>query len=90
MRKLGLVLVLLVTLVTLLLVGCGPTSREVRAEVDRVEPATVLTVERLDFPSFGGSAADALQFEVEYSDGTKAGCVYIHSGVSCVKLKGSL
>ena len=76
-------------LAILFLVGCGPTlseKRAARAEVDRVDPATVLTVERLDFPKHDGSNADALQFEIEFSDGTKAGCVHIWSGVSCVKL----
>ncbi len=83
MRKLALVLC---GFMVLFLVACGPTMREKKKEVDRTDPATVLVVERLDFPKYGGSSADALQFEVEYSDGTKAGCVYIHSGLACVKL----
>ena len=93
MRNLGLVLfVAFAALHPLLLIGCDgkPSRREVRAEADLVDPATVLAVERLDFPAHDGSAADALQFEVEYSDGTKAGCVHIWSGVACVPLKGEL
>ena len=82
MRKLA--RVLLCGFAVLFLVACPPSARE---KVDREDPATVLTVERLDFPKYGGSAADALQFEVEYSDGTKVGCVYIWSGVSCVALQ---
>ncbi len=84
MRAIGIIL-----LAVLFLVGCGPTQTErkaARSEVDRTDPATVLTVERLDFPKHGGSAADALQFEVEFSDGTKAGCIHIWTGLSCVKL----
>ncbi len=76
-----------VSLAVLLLTGCEyENTTERRARIDTENPATVLVVERLDFPKHGGSAADALQFEVEYSDGTKAGCVYIHSGLACVKL----
>ena len=75
MRKLALVFC---GFAILFLAACEPSVRErriARAEVDREDPATVLTIERLDFPKHGGSA-----------DGTKAGCIYIHSGISCVKL----
>jgi hypothetical protein len=82
MRKLAIGIIAVV-----FLGGCEyETQRERRVRVDEENPATVLDVERLDFPSYRGSAADALQFEIEYSDGTKVGCVYIWSGVSCVKL----
>lgn len=93
MRKLAIGL----SLAVLFLIGCEWVSDNVphpdlygtqaaRAEADLKHPPTTLITEGLNFPKHQGNAPDALKFEIEFSDGTKAGCIYIWSGVSCVKL----
>jgi hypothetical protein len=80
MRKLALVLVVA-------LVGCGTSLREERAAEKAAAEARPNIAPVINGPS------DPLirQFEVQFSDGTKAGCISVwNQSVSCVPLKGAL
>jgi hypothetical protein len=84
MRKLGLVLC---GFVVLFLVGCGENARqEIRSAAAEAKHSRPNVMERVDGPN----DAYITKFEIEFSDGTRVGCVTVSLySLTCVTLTGS-